>query len=105
MKAEISNCQILGGTRAGGLIWFQLNYCVRGLQKVPIFHIFNTPFLSAAAKLSTLHRLGTCRELPKCGQLVHVLRKGEVPLKVRCFNVDFSSGQAFDLGCSHVVDY
>ena len=37
----------------------------------------------------TLRRLSTCRKLPKCGQLVHMLRKVlEVPPNVQWFNMD-----------------
>ena len=55
-----------------------LRACVRVfVQKVPILHIFNTPFLPAVESLGyqTLRSLGACRMLPKCGQLVPVLRQ------------------------------
>ena len=81
--------------------------CMCACKKVPILHIFNTPFLPTAHARSlgcqTLRRLGTCRVLSKCGQLMLVLRqvRGEVPLKVRCFNAVSHCYDGFTSLCSH----
>ena len=92
-KYEVMQKWFPSGARV--LIWFQMNYCVRVcVQKVPILSIFNMPFLPADASLGyqTFHRLGACRVLPKCGQLVPVLRQVRAwgTSEVQCFEMDFS---------------
>ena len=63
-------------SRTKALIWFQLYYCMRVCMLACLCACKTCR--SCTFRYQTLHRLGACQVLSKCGQLVPVLKQVHV---------------------------